>query len=174
MRWFLLSPAIEVMLRMAPPPACSMCGAASWQSRKTENRLSSKARRMSAIGMSKGLGPPPPALLTRMVKPPRVRFVARPGSGPELVKPLGVGRVVDPEPAGGAAHEGADQRGDFARVLETVAGGAGERCLDDRGAAGANGGGVGLDDAALAFAIEDRHDDRAGIGAVEAGVYFDT
>ena len=33
--------AIEVTFRIAPPPAASMCGAASWQSRNTEKTFSS-------------------------------------------------------------------------------------------------------------------------------------
>ena len=61
---------MDETFRMAPCPAFSMCGAASWLRRKTEKTFSSKARRNSVIGMSKGFGPPPPALFTRRVSLP--------------------------------------------------------------------------------------------------------
>lgn len=64
---FLLSPDIEVTLRMVPPPAFFMGVAASWQRRNMEETFSPEARRKSFIGMSKGLGPPPPALFTSVV-----------------------------------------------------------------------------------------------------------
>jgi hypothetical protein len=70
MSTFLFSAAIDDTFRMAPWPAVSMCGAASWARRNTEKTFSSKAKRKSSMGMAKGFGPPPPALFTRMVSLP--------------------------------------------------------------------------------------------------------
>ena len=67
---------MDEMFSTAPPPAFSMCGAASCVSRNSENRFRSKAQRKSDIGISKGLGPPPPALFTRIVRPPKSRSAA--------------------------------------------------------------------------------------------------
>ena len=69
---FLFSPAMDEMFRTAPPPASSMCGAASCVRRKSEKTLSSRPSGNRSIGMSKGFGPPPPALFTRMVSLPKV------------------------------------------------------------------------------------------------------
>ena len=40
MSWFLFSPAIELMLTIAPWPFSAMCGATSWHMRKPANTLS--------------------------------------------------------------------------------------------------------------------------------------
>ena len=48
----------------------------SWLRRKSENTLSWYAQTNVSSGMSKGLGPPPPALLTRIVTFPKASTVA--------------------------------------------------------------------------------------------------
>ena len=56
-RTFLFSPAIELMLRIAPPPAVSMWGAHSWLRRKSEKTLSWYAQTNVVERHVEGLGP---------------------------------------------------------------------------------------------------------------------